>query len=307
MSENVAKKDMEVLKSLARHRLLSIPQMAALHFSSLQMARRKRKELEGQGLVKMIRRGYGRSGGRPELLVALTQAGIERLQEKGILQHSVKSEKILIPDSFPIEHQLLLNWVCIHVSHQRSLTNDLKTDFLVPTSTLFNPPGYSLPHLLGKVSLGNREGRQLSFVPDCVFFIRSIKQKRALLFFVEVDMSTETISHVEDSQRDFRSKLFSYQAYFRTEGYKKYEEYWESKFNGFRLLIVTNTPSRAKALSRLVAETPPSDFMWITDDDSLLAHGISDKIWIRGGLGERPLESIVGPTMAVPSAIPIKS
>ena len=101
MSVNVAKKDMEILESLARHRLLSVRQMAALHFSSLQMVRRKRKELEGQGLVKMIPRGYGKSGGRPELLVTLAEAGIERLQEKSILQHSVKPEQILIPDSFP--------------------------------------------------------------------------------------------------------------------------------------------------------------------------------------------------------------
>ena len=205
------------------------------------------------------------------------------------------------------EHQLLLNWVCIHVRHLKSAISDLTTDFLLSTSTFFDSSGSKVPHPRDRVRLNNADDKQTSFLPDGVFFIKSIKPKKALLFFVEIDMSTETIAHFKNSEKDVLQKIINYQAYFRAGGYKRYESHWNCRFKGFRLLIITNKPSRVEALSRLVAQTPPSDFIWLTDQKSLHSQGISDRIWVRGGRAERSLESIVGPTLAVPSAIPIKS
>ena len=85
MGNQRSKKDILVLKSLAEYRILSVRQMAALHFSSLQMARRKRRELEEKGLIEIIHRGFGKSGGRPEGLIYITKGGIARLQKERIL------------------------------------------------------------------------------------------------------------------------------------------------------------------------------------------------------------------------------
>ena len=140
-----------------------------------------------------------------------------------------------------------------------------------------------------------------------MFFIESIQQKNSLLFFVEVDMGTEAISSSKNPSRAFRQKILNYQDYFHSKGYKQYEDYWKREFSGFRLLIITNNQAHLNGLCRLVIETPPSDFIWLTDEDSLHSHGISDKIWIRGGRTDSPLESILGPSMACSTPIlPIK-
>jgi len=301
-------KDVEILTSLAEYRCLSIPQLAALHFSSLQTARTARGRLDRDGLVEPVHRGYGKKPGRPDFLLALSEGGINRLKDERILPNSLKSKTVSCPGSNFIEHQLLLNWVCIHVRRLGNESDDLGTGFFLSNSKHLSCNADRTFSIADKVTSNGLGSDPISFIPDGVFCIESIAQRKALLFFVEIDMATETVSSSKMDSNDFHQKIKNYQAYFRTNGYKRYEKGWRRKFKGFRLLVVTNTSSRMESLCRLVEGLPPSDFVWLTHESLLLDHGISGKIWTRGGRLDSPPESILGPSLAHCSPIlPIRA
>ena len=47
----------------------------------------------------------------------------------------------------------------------------------------------------------------------------------------------------------------------------------------------------------LARQMPPSDFIWISDQNQLFSQGISAEIWARGGRYHKPPESILGPKL----------
>jgi hypothetical protein len=47
-------------------------------------------------------------------------------------------------------------------------------------------------------------------------------------------------------------------------------------------------------LEALVRENPPSEFVWVSDAESLSAEGVAGSIWSRGGTGTDESESILG-------------
>jgi len=299
-------RELDVLTSLAEYGCLSVPQLAALHFTSLQMARRERNNLSRQRLVELIQRDYGKSRGRPEQVLALSEKGVERLRTEAILSSAADLRQMHGQRPGSIEHRLLLNWVCIHVRNL-GVSGELETDFLLPHSDRLARSAGNAPSLSEKVTSGRHDAQPISLFPDGVFCLKSARQGKALLFILEVDMGTEAISSTKGDLKDFRQKIDRYQSYFRTGGYKRYENYWRCAFGGFRLLVVTSTTERMRALCRLVERTTPSGFIWLTEESSILDRGISDKIWVRGGKLGSPAQSILGPSLARLSPIlPIK-
>ena len=85
------------------------------------------------------------------------------------------------------------------------------------------------------------------------------------------------------------------------------ESVWSCNLKGFRLLFVTKTPLRLRALCKLVREMSPSDFIWLTDQEKIFKHGLADSIWTRGGDESQPPQSILNTKMAKLSALqPLK-
>ena len=109
-------------------------------------------------------------------------------------------------------------------------------------------------------------------------------------------MGTESLASPSSASRDFREKIVRYQDHFRAAAYQRYEAPLGCGLRGFRLLVVTNSPRRLASLCRLVQQTPPSDFIWLTDQASMFANGLSAAIWVRGGRQEMATQSILGPT-----------
>ncbi len=118
-----------------------------------------------------------------------------------------------------------------------------------------------------------------------------------LLFFLEVDMGTETIASRRPGGGDVRQKIVVYQSCFRGGLYKRYEPILGARLRGFRVLVLAHTSSRLAALCRLVRETPPSDFVWLTDQERMFSQGIWAPIWARGGHIDSPPQSILGTEM----------
>ena len=297
MSDRLTNRSLQILESLAEYRLLSISQIAALYSLSERMTRRERGKLERHHFVEMIPRYCSQSRGRPEQLITLSQKGIKKLFDEGFLRKGQELEPVSVQGHHAIEHQLLLNWVCIYVRHLNQAMDDLNTDFLLSNSPFLPSPSF----LSARRSLDDSKRNPQSFIPDGVFFIKSIKKAKDLLFFVEVDRSNEKLSIL-------KKKILNYQVYFRKEDYKKYQGHWKKRFNGFRLLIITNKETQLNTLSSLTLQNPPSDFVWLTDEDSLNERGISGEIWIRGGRKDTPRQSILNSEMAFDTHIlPIKS
>jgi hypothetical protein len=116
-------------------------------------------------------------------------------------------------------------------------------------------------------------------------------------------MDTEPIASLDRSPNDIRQKVINYQAIFRNGNYKRFENIFGFKFNGFRLLFMTNSPTRSTSLSRLVREMPPSDFIWLTNQGEMFSHGLASEIWVRGGKIDQPAQSIIGSNLAAKTSV----
>ena len=141
------------------------------------------------------------------------------------------------------------------------------------------------------------------FIPDGVFSIRNEQQNKRLLFFLEVDRSTESIASAQNPV-SISQKIRSYRSYFQTKGYKRYEKKWMEDLDGFRVLFLTNTPRRRDSISTLLRTNPSLNFVWITDKEQMFRHGISASIWVKGGASSPP-SSILGSTFAQELHLPL--
>jgi hypothetical protein len=143
----------------------------------------------------------------------------------------------------------------------------------------------------------------IEFIPDGIFTIWHKGLEKGLLFFLEVDRDTEPVASMDRNPKDIRQKILNYQAIFRNGYYKRFEEIFHIKFNGFRLLLLTNRLARSTSLSRLVQEMPPSDFIWLKNQEKMFSDGLSAEIWARGGKTDMPPQSIIGSNLAVETPV----
>jgi hypothetical protein len=116
-------------------------------------------------------------------------------------------------------------------------------------------------------------------------------------------MGTETVVSSQPSTADVRQKVVNYKALFRTESYKRYEHVWNCHLRGFRLLFLACGAGRMATLCRLTSAMQPSDFVWLTDQQSLTSQGVWAPIWAPGGLLDAPRKSILG--ACAPTAAPV--
>ena len=301
MPNKITKNDCSLLAHVATYRLLTVSQLSALSQRSLKVVRRRMRALRNKNLISTKIRGYGRSRGRPEELILLTEEGTQFLKEKGILSGDVDYSMDKIVDSHFVDHELLINWFCIHLLQIERVNPELSVHYLNNHNSSSVAQGKDeRPFLQERVPVDNSHDKFLEFIPDGVFFITNLKAEppKTLLFFLEVDMSTETLASTDKNSKDVRQKIINYQALFHSGHYKRYERIFDASINGFRLLFLANTSARLASLCRLIKEMPPSDFVWLTDQELMFSHGLSAEIWVRGGRNNESLQSILGPNLA---------
>lgn len=277
---------------------MTLSQVAAIQQKSKQVVRRRMRDMETSGLIASNTIGLGKSRGRPEKEFSLTETGCDLLRSSLPALKHIPNGRLTVQRLHCPEHQLLVNWFRIHVMHIDHVAPQLSVRFI---SEIF-------PHIIQGDSLHSPDSEQVpdddqlhdikGFKPDGVFSITHQDKQKTLLFFLEADMGTESIASVERVPRDIRQKIINYQQYFQDGKYKVYEKLLDSHLKGFRLLFLTNTGTRLGSLCKLVQRMPPSDFIWLTTADQMFSHGLSAKIWVRGGRQENPEESILGSEMA---------
>jgi hypothetical protein len=296
MTLKVNKNDRKLLASIAEHKTLTVKQLSALSQKSFQVIRRRMRDLADEDLITTQMQGYGRGRGRPEDLIILTEKGAALLEEEGTPSGHAAWATNKGKNPVSVDHLLLVNWFRIHLLQIERAMPQLSVHYLSPNS---QPSGgySSLPS--ERIQADHRPEKFAGFIPDGVFSITHQEtDKKTLLFFLEVDNGSEALASMDRAPKDIRQKILNYQALFRSGRYKRFEHVFESKLNGFRLLFLVNSPARLISLCRLVREMPPSDFIWLTDQEKMFSHGLSAKIWARGGRNEDPLKSILGPGLA---------
>jgi len=292
MDNKLTIKEVDLLKLLLDYRIISVAQLSYLYFPSRQMARRKNRELAKAGLIQISARGYGISAGRPENLISLTDSAVKLLEDYEIIIPGSSKDKIKTIEPSQIEHQLLLNWTRINIQKMEERIPEINIHFL---SSVFNHRDY----VFKKENTHSENG----LIPDGIFSIPHKEQGKALLFFLEIDMGTETLSSKNPIATDIHKKITGYQRIFSNQSYKQLNGRLNSNFHGFRVLFISSTETRLRQLCKLVKSMKSTGFIWLTDKNSVFKNGISDKIWIKGGEIDKDRYSILGSSLA--TKIPI--
>ena len=306
MTFKLNKNDCQLLAAIAEHRVLMASQVTAIRRKSRQVVGRRLTQLESAGFIVSTVRGFGQSRGRPEKTVSLTQEGASLLSSKYPALRDVPINKINAEKIRCMEHQLLTNWFRIHLGEIEHAIPEFSIQFLSPDSPFLKRDNSNIPLIYEQPPAEGQSKNVSGFTPDGVFSITHRKRQITLLFFLEVDMGTESVASLKRGPRDVRQKVINYQEYFRSDRYKRYEKYWGCNLKGFRLLFLTNTNGRMAVLSRLVQEMPPSDFIWLTSLKEMFSNGLSAEIWIRGGKQGAPSKSILGPSACKIPVLPLK-
>jgi Replication-relaxation len=255
----ITQKDRELIVFIGKFKLLTVSQLSALTQRSRQVLRRRIRFLVSQGLLLARERSYGNKQGRPEDLIFLDERDWELLHVKNdhLLKKGLPVDKSL--DSIFIEHDLLLNWFLVHLIQVEREIPQLSVNFTTQNLAIIRNCKGAKAQIQKGGSKATSDNDFSEFIPDGVFTITNADLKKELLFFLEVDMGTETVASPKRDFKDIRQKITNYQALFRTGQYKQYAKTFNSRLNGFRLLFLTNTHTRLKALCRLTHDLPPEN------------------------------------------------
>lgn len=109
MSFEYRQQDRDILATMAEYRVLPVRHLRLLHGRNGRALRRRLRRLQDEGLMQTSTGGLGKGRGRPEQVLSLTPAGVDRLKADGILAAEVPSEQATIQGLGCIKHQLLLN------------------------------------------------------------------------------------------------------------------------------------------------------------------------------------------------------
>jgi len=303
VSGKTTKGDAELLSSIAEYKFLTVKQLAAISQRSQQVIRRRLRIFESEYLIVMKERGFGKGPGRRENIIILSEKGMELLRDEEILSSHGTYITDKTREFIFINHDLLVNWFFIHLLQIGRDNPRFITQHLTTSSHNLKEGNVEEPFLQERFSTDQNQEKTDYMIPDGVFTIYEKESEKSLLFFLEVDMGTETLAKIDRTPGDVRQKIINYQALFQSENYKRYEEIFNTEFKGFRLLFLTNLHVTMKAICGLIQEMPPSNFIWVTDQERMFSNGISAEIWAQGGWYEKPAESILGRKMAFESTI----
>lgn len=284
----------ELLQSIAEHRLLTVTQIAALHYGSRQAARRRLRQLEGEGLVSSSERHFGPGQGRPEGVYTLSRKAASLLKENAPVLEYVAEESIAPRKVEHAEHQVLLNWIHIHFRKLTTVAPDL-TGVFFSASSPYAGTSNSCPRLSERVMMG--ECKEEELIPDGMAILTSVQRRKSLLFFIEADRGSEALASKQACTTNLHGKIARYRNYLGSAKYKQHEKIAGAALHGFRLLFVAASNERFSDICELARAVSPSSFVWVTSQDRLFAAGLGGSIWARGGRDDRAAESILGPDL----------
>ena len=279
---------------------MTVRQMTTMAPKNAAALRRRVRQLRAAGLIVADTRLVRGHRGRPESVISLSEDGVALLRRNRILDARTPTERVLPDLACSGEHHLVINDFRAQIVEMQRLMPQFSVRFLSPTSPFVARRSHDAS--LVCETFQSRDGRRVQFTPDGVFALTHAGTDKTLLFFLEVDMGTESRGSRRNPRCDLWQKISKYQAFYGVTKYKRYEQIWACELRGFRVLLLTHTVSRAAALGRLLRAMAPADFVLVTDLATVRQKGLWADIWIEGGKLDAPQLSILG--SMVPNPIP---
>lgn len=290
----------KILSFIANFRIISTPQIAHLLHLKPRSARRVTGDLIKTGLLDVLPRPYSGSKGRPENLYVISPKGVEILRDEGILAPKIPLNRVLWEARQSIEHQLAANWFLVAAEKMKEVT-DLDVEYISQTSP-FTPVGENGKGFLVE-EFNEENGSITHVVPDAVLSIQNPANRKASLFYVEIDRSTESLSGCVSKKNTIRSKIVNYKKLFCIGQYKRFEEYFDATYEGFRVLFICDTIKRCSKIMSILEEQNPSNFIWLSTLNQILEKGLGANIWQFSGNTVYEQSSILGPQFAIVSPV----
>ena len=297
MALELSKQDLATIISLAEYRVMTIRHLEVLYPGNKRVLRRKLKNFASQGLIQVGSGVFAKKRGRPEDIFSLGNGGFELLKAKGILNADIPYERVKAITAHSLSHMLLINDFRIQLVQTEKIVPNLAVTFLSPNSPFIPRFNDDKPIVYERFALDKAGTEWVNYTPDGVFVLRCTESEKTLLFFLEVDMATESLTSNKGYKGNIEEKITNYQLNYKLGRYRRYESFFNCRLRGFRLLFLTSDLTRLSKLSKLMIQMPPSDFINITDQDSLFAKGLWAPIWYKGGRVDLRPVSILGSKM----------
>ena len=285
---------LKVLTAIADYRLMSATQLSVYFDTKKDATWRHIRKLLSKGAIKELQRQFGRGRGRPEAMYSLTELGVNDLRKKGILNDDPDNKFVLADNLKAVEHQILQNWFRLNLINANRQNKVSFEDIPCNSSLYWQNNGYKGLYY-DCLPFTTESGKGIRFFPDIVFKDHSKADNKSLLYFVEIDRGTENLSSPDrKNHNDITGKIINYMYYWQGDHYKRYEQVWKCKFQGFRVLFVANNTKNCTRLCDAVSSLGDRcNFVWITDIKSVFDTGIGGHIWYEGGARSRNRKSIL--------------
>ncbi|WP_169742981.1 replication-relaxation family protein [Desulfobacter vibrioformis] len=271
----LTERDLAILLVLNRYRYLRTGQVKRLIFSdnsTLQSTRRRLRCLFHNAYIGVITPFVKTGQGSGESAYYLEKSGMNLLEEYGeTVRAFSKSGNVR---HFFLNHALDLSE--FHLLLELALRNHPKIhlrrfvcDYEVK-SHLNSEKGNKAFALYDEVT---HPVSRRSYVvhPDALIILqgKGELEKYQKLYFLEIDRGTERLEIV-------RNKVIGYNTYLQKRIFTKY-----GKFDGFQVLIQTNSEKRAENIRKSLTDQEGAEFVWVTDVGKINEKSIlNEAVWV---------------------------
>ena len=211
MSGKIIKGDIDILYHITEYKFLTVKQLVALSQRSTQVIRRRVRTLVDEGFIASYERGLGRGAGRRENIIVATEKCLKQLGDEGLISDHATYVTDNTRESIFLDHDLLVNWFLIHLVQINRKEPRLKIRHLTTSSHSLKGGSAEQPLLMERFAVDGSPDETITMIPDGVFVITDEEPEKSLLFFLEVDMGTETLQSTKQTAGDVRQKIINYQ------------------------------------------------------------------------------------------------
>ncbi len=220
------------------------------------------------GLLKRFQ-AAGFSGG-PVSVFYLSSRGINVLtRSSGVVRSDLfPSTKKL--HSTSVSHRLMLN-TCIVRLYEFCFRSGIGFDF-IPEFSPFHKETLNGRYIADTAPNPDSSIDEIGFVPDAVLYMDTGSK----LWFLEIDMGSETIVSYKSRKDDIRTRFKAYLGYYAAGKFSRYDHDFNYRFSGFALLFLT---TQKKRIARIADELMIPGFIWITSFERFLGNSIGSVDW----------------------------
>jgi len=249
-------------------------QLAALTGRRESNMRRRLAQLVKAGLLTSSPKTTS-GPGRPEQSYYLTTANVRKLQRLAPWIDVTPSDPKKVS---ALPHHAWINefWLSLEVALRGQ---DYYLQRFFP-SYRYDPSDESAPTFIAAPNRRQRTPSEKTVASDFALALNC--PAGSSLAYGEIDLGTEILDSPLQTRATLLSKLEAYAAFHDSDGYRRLGDQLGQSFDGFRVLIATNSPGRLSNIRHLCASLGSSDFIWITTLDRITPESILCPIWQTG-------------------------